>query len=1563
MSQQPASATDALAVIGMSGRFPGASTVEDFWENLREGVESIRFFSYEELAAGGIPPEVAAQPGYVPAAGVIDGIELFDARFFGFSPRDAEMLDPQQRLFLECSWEALERAGCDPDRFPGLIGVYAGTSLSSYALHNLYPITGIPGGLDDFQVFLSNDKDHLTTRVSYKLNLRGPSITVQTACSTSLVAVCLACESLNGFQCDVALAGGVTIRVPQCQGYVYQEGGIGSPDGHCRTFDADAKGTVGSSGIAVVALKRLSDAIADRDPIHAVIRGWALNNDGAAKVGYTAPSVSGQVGVIAAALALAGVGPETISYIEAHGTATPIGDPIEVAALSEVFSKGRVPSRSCAIGSLKSSVGHLDSAAGGAALIKTVLALEHKTLPPSLHFKTPNPEIDFESGPFFVNDRPREWATTQLPRRAGVSSFGIGGTNAHVVVEEAPGRGPSTPSTGPELILLSAQNQAALDRAAAGLAGYLSAHPDVNLGDVSYTLKVGRKGFSHRRAIIARDVDDARTCLISLDPARIRDQVSDRPPATLAFLFPGQGAQHLNMALGLYKTHRLFASDITRGAEQILDELGFDLCDAIYPAAAGQEAEERLTSTAVAQPALFLVEYALARLWMHWGITPNALLGHSVGEFVAACVAGVFSFEDALRLVAIRGRLMQQMARGAMTAVPLSATDVEALLDDDLSIAAVNAPRLTVVSGPIEAVVRFEREQGARGVLTRRLRTSHAFHSSMMDRVCQPFADAVSSVARRAPSIPLISNVTGTWMTDQEAVDVRYWARQLRAPVQFADGLRTLLRNDPAVLAEVGPGRALGSLARQMRRGTVRDIVLEALSHDAGSVTDTLASLWLSGVTINWLAVHESESHQKVTLPTYPFERRRYWIDPTGTAPVAVPDGARRLKPSEWFAVPTWVRKSAAHSLNGVIDLDRSSWLVLAPEGELGAEMAVRLRERGCQVTVLHAPESFASGNGSSVRLAEREYYRSALADLDGYGGPPRVVHIWSLSGPDAAPPASRSLLGGLYSLLGLAQALLERYPGQPVRIDVISDGIYRVHGDEPLVPVKRALVAACHGISQEYPQLVCRLIDLKIETDGREAARDILDCIIHELTDPNGPTQMALRNGLRWVPTLERVDLAPVSDRPPRLRRGGVYLITGGLGQIGLALARHLASGWNAKLVLVGRTAVPERAEWPLLLSGATPDDPIANRVRALQELENAGGEVMVVEADVSKLDDMRRVLDQTRARFGELHGVIHSAGLTTPDGFAPLDVTDIALCERQLQPKAGGALVLAELLSDVDLDFVMLMSSLSSVLVGLGFIPYAAANLVLDALAETFGDDRRTSWVSVNWDGWDFSNHADGVRNPRGRDLVLAPAEGCDAFDRILAAPRYPQVLVSTTDLSARIQQWINLARARAEEQDAAPRVAASLHARPDLTTSYVAPRTSLERSLAETWQALLGIARVGADDNFFELGGHSLLAIQLTSRIRETFRIDVPVRALFDAPTVAGLAGLIEAGLTHATADEERISRVLERVERISDEEMRALLDAQPRRQTEHTPGDDPSDVPTAPVSNRFSEPHTA
>jgi len=1229
-----------IAVIGMAGRFPGAKNLEQFWRNLCDGVESIKFFTDEELLAKGVDASLLNDPHYVKAEAVLDYIEMFDASFFGFTPREASLIDPQHRLFLEQAWEALEHAGYATGARDRRTGVYAGESINTYLHSNLYQNRELMESVGGFQIVINNDRDYLATYTAYKLNLTGPALSVQAACSTSLVAVHLACQGLLNRECDMALAGGVSVGVPQGLGASHQEGGIISPDGHCRAFDAQAQGTVKGNGVGVVVLKRLDDALRDGDTIHAVIKGTAVNNDGSLKVGFTAPSIEGQASVIEEALALAEVEPETVTYIETHGTGTSLGDPIEVAALTQAFRTQTRARNFCAIGSVKTNIGHTDAAAGVAGLIKAVLALKHKQLPPSLNFTQPNPNIEFADSPFFVNVKLAEWQTNGTPRRAGVSAFGIGGTNAHVLLEEAPAVEALPRAARPfQLLPLSAKTATALEAARTNLAAFLKQQTGIDLADVAFTLQTGRRSFAHRVAFVCRDVEDA---LAALEGSDAKLSHADAPQESknrrVVFMFTGQGAQYVQMARELYETEATFREDVDHCCEILKRYLQLDLRAVLYPPASlASETSEQLKQTQLTQPALFVVEYALARLWMRWGVRPAGLIGHSIGEYVAACLAGVFTLEDALRVVAERGRLMQLAPAGAMLAVPLSESEMLPLLNSELSLAAVNAPSLCVASGKVEAIEGLERKLAEQGLISRRLHTSHALHSALMEPLLATFAAKLREVKTEAPQVPIVSTLTGTWMTKEEACDAGYWARQLRQTVRFADGLAEVLKEPETILLEIGPGQTLSALAKQQVPQAENRLVLSSLRHPRDSQSDvayilhTLARLWAAGVEIDWAALHADEpERRRIPLPAYPFERRRYWIDPPDSSgPIARQSDAleRRHDLADYLYVPSW-KRSVAPVLKGEdkAAAGKSCWVVFADPCGLSAQVVRRLESKGEFVVNVMASEQFDKLGERVFALNphHRGNYESLMKEIRALDKvPTRIVHLCGVT-PDAATPSNfdwytETQGRGFYSLIYLAQVLGEHGLTDEVRIQVVTNHMQEVTGDESLLPEKATVLGPCKVIPQEYASIKCRVVDIVLPAPGSAAEEQLAANLIAEFEASPSETVVAYRGRHRWLQTFEpwRMDDTAIEEqRRPHLRERGVYLLTG-LSEIDLALARYLAEAARARLVLLGDRAFPEQSAWDDWLASHDEQDATSQRLREVQALEAAGAEVLLLKAD----------------------------------------------------------------------------------------------------------------------------------------------------------------------------------------------------------------------------------------------------------------------------------------------------------------------------------------------------------
>jgi acyl transferase domain-containing protein len=1490
-----------IAVIGMSGRFPGARNLKEFWNNLRNGVEAVRSLTDEELLAAGEDPRHLRDPHYVKAASLLDDVDLFDASFFGYNAREAEIMDPQQRLFLEHAFEALENSGYSPTQYEGLIGVYAGVAWNTYLLSNLSTRLDLFDGGGAFQVFITNDKDFMPTRLSYKLTLKGPSLIIQTSCSTSLVAIHLACLSLLNYECDIALAGGVTVKVPQVSGYFHQEGGLASPDGHCRAFDARAAGTIFGSGIGVVALKRLSEALKDGDPIRAVIRGTAINNDGSSKVSYTAPSVEGQAEVIAAAQAMASVPAESIQYVETHGTGTSLGDPVEVTALTKAFRESTQKKAFCAVGSVKTNFGHLDAAAGVAGFIKTVLSLENRELPPSLNYETPNPAIEFEKTPFYVNAGLKPWERNGSPRRAGVSSFGVGGTNAHVVLEEAPPAERSGASRPYQLLLLSARATTALEKAREHLLGYLQEHEQVSLADVAYTLQNGRTVFRHRLALVAKDGPDAieglqagsRRFLTAVD----KEEPRDRP---IVFMFSGQGSQYVNMARGLYEHEKSFREQFDDCARTLTPHLECDLSKIVFPASGEEEkAAAQLEQTAFTQPALFTIEFCLASLWMRWGVAPRAMIGHSIGEYVAATLAGVMSLEDALALVAARGRLMQQQPAGKMLAIQMPESELLPLLEKNIDLAAVNAPASCVVSGPVEAMDAFAGKLSGRETDFRPLHTSHAFHSSMMDALLAPFIREVKKIRLHPPRIPYISNLTGAWIKAEQAMDPNYWAQHLRGTVRFSQGLDELMQDRERIYLEVGPGRTLATLASR-HPGRQEQLVLSSQRHpteeaaDPAKLLETLGRLWMAGVKIDWRKFYEDENRRRLALPSYPFERQRFWIDALARGarqPVSA-HTARNADISRWFYLPSW----RASLVPAAAAQPHGSWMILADSFGLGETIAEHLQQQGRRTIIVKDGEEFVRKDDDTYQLqpGNSEHFTQLFNDLNDRNRlPEAIVHAWSLTmdGPHAADGAEfeDSQEAGAYSLLFLLQAL-GKYADAKFDVSVVSNHVLSIGCERPC-PEKAPLLGLCRVAPQEFAHIHCRFLDIDLQ--GHPANPEepmygqLAEQLVSEIDGRPSESAIARRGSQRWTQGFDPVRIEQGSAN--LLRRGGTYLLSGGLSGNGFSIARYLADKWKANLVLIETENGAGRPRTESIISK-----------QRVQKLEELGARVLLLSADITSKQKLQNAWTTAESRFGEIHGVIHAEEPVGENTFRTISEAQREEFALLFRPKIHALFALESVLQGKKVDFCALISSLASVLGGIGYGGYTAANLFMDAFARDRNRSGDVRWLSLNWDLWLGEDRRDEITQVRLDlvELAMTEAEGEEAFSRALMPGAADQVLVSTADLNARIadsKQRIEDLRKR-EQESAQTDAAAVLHARPSLPTAYVAPETELEKRIAAVWQKVLGFEQVGLDDNFFDLGGDSLVAIQMAKRLKQELKLDFPVASLYQGVTVRALAQLL-------------------------------------------------------------------
>ncbi|MEO3825536.1 beta-ketoacyl synthase N-terminal-like domain-containing protein [Actinomadura sp. B10D3] len=1419
---------DAFAVIGMACRFPGARNVDEFWKNLTDGVASISTLTDDQLRAAGVPDEYVQDPDYVRAASVLDDMELFDADLFGVGPRDAEMLDPQHRVFLEICHTALQHAGYDSGVFGGRVGLYAGARHNEYLTQNVLANRAFMEAVGEARVLFANHLDYLATGVAYRLDLRGPALNVVTACSTSLVAVHMACEALRSGQCEIALAGGVEIRLP-VGGYFYTAGaGFFSPNGTVRPFDANANGTVFGSGAGAVAIRRLSDALADRDTIHAVIAGSAVNNDGSGKTALMTPAVDGQAAVIEAALAASGVEPADVGFVEAHGTGSMVSDPIEVAALDRAYRRDGAQGASCALASVKGNVGHLGAAAGVCGLIKTVRCVGEGLLPASLNFTEPNPRIDFESSPFYVVDELTKWRGNGDRRRAGVSAFGVGGTNAHVILEEPPDARPRERRPRPyRLLTLSAHTASALDTSERELAGHLAGASD-DLADIAYTLNVGRADRAARRVLVARDNAEAVARLRDRSPGRAATTVARAGEHEVAFLFPGQGAQYPGMARGLYEDDPDFAAHIDRFSALLAESHGLDLTGQLFPEAADDQAAARLARTSAAQPALFAVEYALARLLERRGIEPSTMAGHGIGEYVAACLAGVMDADDAIRLVADQGPLVQSLPGDSMLAVEASE---EALL-------------------PLHPIL-------------------------------EAFRERVRAVRLGPPHKPFPSNVTGTWITAEEATDPEYWVRQLRGRVRFTQMLRLLADKGTYVFTEVGPGRALDDLVRAhaVPEAGPAPMVVSAMRrasddrHDSAVFLEAIGRIWEGGASVDWERFWSDDLPGRVPLPTYPYERRRFWVQAEEDDSQVTDDGGP-------IYVPTWRETPPPEPAPLPAADPHRAWVVFRLRAEpVAGELIRRLRDTGQNVIVVEPGTEFAAETGGryTIRVDQRADHARIVTDLVDAGYTRvRAVHAWGLGNRSVDVSehahARRLLNEGLFSVLHVMREAALASATLTAHFSVITSAVQDVAGDGRVEPAKSSVLGLVDAGSRELASVACQSLDVGSGHPEILAAR-----LFEELTAPTFERQVAFRGRKRWVPAHSALRLNPTGTVDGVLRERGVYLITGGLGELGLELARQLAHAVRARLVLLDRTGLPDRSEWPRLLASGD-DGSIVRRIRGVQAVEEAGGAVLVCSGDVTDEARMREVRGAAMREHGPVDGVFHLAGIV--HGGLPEARTREA-AERGFTTRVTGMYVVDEVFHP---KLLVLHSSRAEMADDYVQTAHAGANSVMDAYAQAQWASGRHV-VSINWPD----------RTAAGSVPGSGPVPGDEGLLRvILDSGVGPQVVVSPGNPAERERSAHRRTPAAAASE---PRPESTAVDRRHLATPHRAPESVAERALARLWQEALGVARVGLDDNFLDLGGNSVIAVRLVHRMSEYFQTPLSVRRVFAAPTIRQLAAELD------------------------------------------------------------------
>lgn len=1475
---------EPIAVIGIGCRFPGGVyTAEAFWELLRDGRDGRIEVPAERWDVGTFydPDPSVPDKAYTRLGNFLPDLSLFDADFFGLSPREAVRTDPQQRLLLETTWQALENAGQAVSHLAGsATGVFIGITNAQFVLRQLL---ADPSFFRDPFSGIGSDCSAAVGRLSYTFDLQGPNISVDTACSSSLIALHLACQSLRNQECDMAVTGGVyAIAVPHTL-VIGCRMGMLAVDGRCKTFDARADGFGLGEGCGIVVLKRLKDALAADDTVLAVIRGSAVNEDGRSN-GLTAPNGLAQQNVIRQALANARLDPHLISYVEAHGTGTALGDPIEVEAVQAVLNKNRSAEHPLFISTVKTNIGHLYASAGIAGFIKTVLALQHKTFPPHLHLQERNPNIDWDETRLQIPTELTSWKPIEGRRIAGVSSFGWSGSNAHVIVEEPPLPSPAETQKPYHLLPLSAQTATALETVAINLHDYWLKNPGLSLSDVGYTLQNGRQLFSHRRALVCRDRDDALQQLAGDGPTRQFDSSQVTGNRRVTFMFSGVTEPRPDTTRELYDHEPLFRDSVDHCCTLLQPLLALDLRQLLYPAHENAASPSQIEVEA----AVFVVNYSLAQLLQGWGIRPDALIGFGLGEYVAACVAGVLSVADALRLVVERAGM------------------------------------------------------GPAGQLR----------------------ELVSGFQLNPPHTPCLSNVTGDWITAAQATDPGYWAQHIVQPARFSNVLVELLRDKAQLLLEVGPGNTWRSLARlypdynqeQMARVLRTLPAAGEKRSELAYLLESVGKLWLLDVRPDWPALHAGESRRRVPLPTYPFERQRYWVEPTNrlaarqdapaTPPAPVLNGQAtatadliatlpRRSIDDWFYLPGWQQMAPRRPSLPEAAADGAMWLLFIDKGDWGRQINAWLAQQQQNVVLVEAGPSFQQLDEGHfmIRPSQRADYDALLQAVHQRGWrPSRIVHLWNTTtggcqaqGRDAL---AHNLNRGFYSLIYLAQALKDHELAD-CGLFVVSSEVQSVTAGDTVCPVKATLLGPGRAIPLEYAGVNVRAIDIGLTTPGSWQVEALQTHLLGELTAADDEPVVALRDHQRWVQTFTPCRLPAARPGKSVLRPNGTYLITGGLGGVGMGVAEYLAKTVGANLLLTGRSPIPERRQWPRLLS--TDDNPdLVRKIRRIEQLEALGARVVTVAADVTDEQQMKAAVAEAMDRFGVLHGVLHAAG--TP-GMGLIQLKTAEAAAAVLAPKVAGTLVLERALQGVELDFLLLFSSLASFAAGgPGQVDYAAANAFLDAYAHSCSHKKRLT-TAVNWGEWEWNGWAEGLTGftPEVQQFFkdnrsqfgIKFEEGGEALERILSC-HAPQVVVSTRELIPLLDYSRQLTTAHLLDRRRSPPVA--YHPRPILGATYIAPRNELESAITAVWSETLGIAEIGIDDNFFDLGGNSLLGLELVRRLQKTLGIpNFPARILFEAPSVRLLAQLF---------NNERQSVTLVAAQHARGEKRRRLYAAQKR-----------------------------
>ncbi len=1478
-----------IAIIGMAGRFPKSNNKDEFWENLVKEKECIAFLSKEELLAEGISEEEIEQKNYVRAKGVLDSAECFDAAFFEYSPKEAEKMDPQMRVFHECAWNALEDAGYTPGSIAGgrgepqNIGVFAGSASNYTWMSHIYQPTSM--AQERIERISLNDKDYLPTRISYKFDLTGPSYGIQTACSSSLTSIHLACKALEAKECEMALAGGVSIMLPKKTGYCYEEGMIFSKDGHCRVFDNDATGTVFSDGVGVLVLKPLKQAIADKDEIYAVIKGTATNNDGNRKAGYTAPSISGQAKVMKEALARANVEPSTVTFVETHGTGTKIGDPIEVEGLKEVYPRKEKPY--CALGTLKANFGHLDAAAGVAGVMKAALALKYHKIPGNIGCENPNEAMHLEESSFYMPHRTIEWVRQkgedgiEIPRRAGVTSLGFGGTNAHVVLEEAEvEKEILLPDESlPKLFLFSAKTNTALERIRKQYVTFIEEKPEIKLEHIAYTLQIGRKAFPYREMILAKSREELRKALCD-EKKHITMKVDIGQNVQVVFLFSGQGSQYVNMAKDLYDKEPLFQEKLNDCFTIMKHNLGIktDYRNIMFPNQQDEKSRKLLQETKHAQVAIFIMEYAMASYLMELGVIPDACIGHSLGEYALACVAGVFSLEDGLRLVIGRASLMQDMERGGMDALNTSEEKTKELIQEsgrELWIASVNGKNSSVVSGSFQELEAFEAYLEQKEIAYRRLETSHAFHSGMMDMMIENFKKLVETIPMSLPQIPYISNLTGTWVQN-EVLTPEYWCEHLRQTVRFSDGIQTLLQ-EKCIFVEVGPGKVLSTLVKQCSSLVNVKTVINMIRHPKEKENDIdyfmkkIGELWCHGINVDFRSHYAEHPLRKISLPGYPFKGQEFRMLQM------VGGNENVIQPiTEWLYRPCWKFAKKNHEVKKLDVV-----LLLATDHFIAQSFLKKLKEEGICCNVLMVHEAWETKLHAFVSRNRERKNGVCILNTVPYSEPDMEHCFWDII-------RQVQLLGGSQKVD--YYVLTKKEESQRYLAGSLIKGVLSV-------------------ANKEYDNLSCT----QLEIEGAEDIKQLSDLVLAQCRREQNETFVKIKNGVPLVQDEEPLKMRNHGECA--FCENGNYVITGGMGDIGRHIASYLTEKYHANVLLLARSGLPEEEVWEQYMK-EQPYEYTTQKIKSVLQWRQSGASIVVSICDICDEQVLEKEIWKFEKKYGKVNGVFHTAGLKG-EGLLRFKTKEKSL--EVLEPKVQGTMALDVVFANRNLDFMLLFSSLVTITQEAGQADYIAANRYLDAYAEWASvnyPNRKT--ISVCWDNWKEIGmaHRAGMEKP-SRDRFFAsallPTQGMRLIEKILCV-KEPHVIVSVEELRRRKQ-----ATKKENQEEIINQVLKgnATYERPELSSEYVEPSSELQKHIAKVWECAFSVKEVGIQDDFFELGGDSLYAIGIVNELKKYYQIDMT--DIYNYPTVAQLARKLE---DHSVNLEQQLGIVKKAFEVITD-----------------------------------------